>query len=67
MTHVLFYLLLQKKFFYYKITYIYGGVFMDKILNEDLILNQLEHLSLEDFDKLVNTITKEEFTYLKGL
>lgn len=40
---------------------------MDKISNENLILNQIEHLSLEDFDKLVNTITKENFTYLKGL
>lgn len=40
---------------------------MDKFSNEDLILNQLEHLSLEDFDTLVNVITKEELTHLKGL
>lgn len=27
---------------------------------DEFILNQLQHLSLEDFDKLVNDITKEE-------
>ncbi len=40
---------------------------MDENLNNDLILNQLQHLSLEDFDKLVGTITKDDFTNLKGL
>lgn len=29
-------------------------------LDENLILNQLEHLSLSDFDYLLDTITKEE-------
>lgn len=29
-------------------------------LDETLILNQLEHLSLSEFDTLFDTITKEE-------
>lgn len=33
---------------------------MDKISNDEFILDQLQHLSLEEFDKLINTITKEE-------
>lgn len=33
---------------------------MDKNSNNDLILDQLQHLSLEDFDKLISSITKEE-------
>ncbi len=35
---------------------------MDKdfSFDENLILNQLEHLSLSDFDDLLNTITNEE-------
>lgn len=33
---------------------------MDKISSDEFILDQLQHLSLEEFDKLINTITKEE-------
>lgn len=35
---------------------------MDKIfdLDENLILNQLEHLSLTELDSLFDTITKDE-------
>ena len=44
-----------------------GGVFMDKIFefHENLILNQLENLSLTEFDTLFDMITKEELQ--KGL
>lgn len=39
-----------------------GGVFMDKIFefDENLILHQLEDLSLAEFDTLFDVITKEE-------
>lgn len=33
---------------------------MDRIYDDKFILDQLQHLSLEEFDKLINTITKEE-------
>ena len=39
-----------------------GGVFMDKIfdIDENLILKQLDDLSLSEFDTLFDVITKEE-------
>ena len=54
--------LLQIIFFYYTILHAMEVFFMDKIfdLNENLILNQLEHLSISEFDSLFDTITKEE-------
>lgn len=37
---------------------------MDNINDENLILNELEGLSLQEFDELIDTITNEEINNL---
>ena len=40
---------------------------MDENSNTDLIFNQLQHLSLEEFDKLADVVTNDNFIEIKGL